>query len=79
VVDLISTSEVHVSMAIEDTFVATGGVGGKVLERVVAELKRFGTVSVHHNMAILSLVGKHMRHLVGIAGLMFTTLGEWPW
>ncbi|KAK7438071.1 Aspartokinase [Stygiomarasmius scandens] len=76
VVDLISTSEVHVSMAIEDTFVATGGVGGKVLERVVAELKRFGTVSVHHNMAILSLVGKHMRHLVGIAGLMFTTLGK---
>ena len=27
-------------------------------------------------MAILSLVGKHMRHLVGIAGRMFTTLGQ---
>lgn len=27
-------------------------------------------------MAILSLVGKQMRHLVGIAGRMFTTLGQ---
>lgn len=27
-------------------------------------------------MAILSLVGKHMRNLVGIAGRMFTTLAE---
>jgi aspartate kinase len=27
-------------------------------------------------MAILSLVGREMRHLVGIAGRMFTTLGN---
>ena len=27
-------------------------------------------------MAILSLVGKQMRNLVGIAGRMFTTLGQ---
>ncbi|KAH8101893.1 aspartate kinase [Cristinia sonorae] len=70
VVDLISTSEVHVSMAIED------GVQKKILDKVVRELRKSGTVSVHHNMAILSLVGKRMRHLVGIAGRMFTTLGN---
>ena len=34
------------------------------------------TVSVHHDMAILSLVGKQMVNLVGIAGRMFTTLGQ---
>ena len=33
-------------------------------------------VSVHHDMAILSLVGKQMVNLVGIAGRMFTTLGQ---
>jgi aspartate kinase len=27
-------------------------------------------------MAILSLVGKHMRNMVGIAGRMFSTLAE---
>lgn len=70
VVDLISTSEVHVSMAIEDER------GKKVLERVVRELRKMGTVSVSRDMAILSLVGKRMRHAVGIAGRMFTTLGN---
>ncbi|ETW75759.1 hypothetical protein HETIRDRAFT_481226 [Heterobasidion irregulare TC 32-1] len=69
VVDLISTSEVHVSMAIEDV------LDRKALARVVRELEKSGSVSVHRDMAILSLVGKQMRHLVGIAGRMFTTLG----
>ncbi|KAG5645489.1 hypothetical protein DXG03_005897 [Asterophora parasitica] len=70
VVDLISTSEVHVSMAIED------GLAKKVLDRLIKELKKNGTVSVHRNMAILSLVGKEMRNMVGIAGKMFTTLAQ---
>jgi len=70
VVDLISTSEVHVSMAIEDA------LAQKLLDRLISELKKSGTVSVHKNMAILSLVGREMRHLVGIAGRMFTTLGN---
>ncbi|KAJ7581086.1 Aspartate/glutamate/uridylate kinase [Mycena floridula] len=70
VVDLISTSEVHVSMAIEDT------LGKKMLDRLVKELKKSGSVSVHHDMAILSLVGKHMRHMVGISGRMFSTLAQ---
>ncbi|KAG6873912.1 hypothetical protein C0995_009692 [Termitomyces sp. Mi166 len=70
VVDLISTSEVHVSMAIED------GLAKKLLDRLVKELKKTGTVSMHRDMAILSLVGKEMRNMVGIAGKMFTTLAQ---
>lgn len=42
VVDLISTSEVYVSMAIED------GLDKKVLDRVVRELRKSGTVSSLH-------------------------------
>ena len=41
VVDLISTSEVHVSMAIEDGV----GLSKKVLNRLVLELEKSGTVS----------------------------------
>jgi len=70
VVDLISTSEVHISMAIED------GLSKKIEERLIKELKKTGTVSVHRDMAILSLVGKEMRNMVGIAGRMFTTLAQ---
>ncbi|KAJ7793425.1 aspartate kinase [Mycena olivaceomarginata] len=70
VVDLISTSEVHVSMAIEDA------LNKKIFERLLRELQKSGTVSVHHDMAILSLVGKHMCNMIGIAGRMFTTLAQ---
>ncbi|KAH7924381.1 aspartate kinase [Leucogyrophana mollusca] len=70
VVDLISTSEVHVSMAIEDS------LPSKIMDRLVSELRKSGTVSVHREMAILSLVGKQMRNMVGISGRMFTTLAQ---
>ncbi|KAG8923315.1 Aspartokinase [Tulasnella sp. 418] len=69
-VDLISTSEVHVSMAIENL------VGRKGIDKLVKELEKTGSVSVHTEMAILSLVGKHMKNMVGIAGRMFTSLAD---
>jgi len=70
VVDLIATSEVHVSMAIN------GSIRRAVLERITKELKAVGEVSVLRDMAILSLVGKHMARMVGVAGKMFTTLAD---
>ncbi|BGP18436.1 hypothetical protein JCM10213_001683 [Rhodosporidiobolus nylandii] len=70
VVDLISTSEVHVSMAIH------GEIRKGTIERVVRDLKVVGEVSISRDMAILSLVGKHMKNMVGTAGKMFSTLAE---
>ncbi|KAG1740515.1 Aspartate/glutamate/uridylate kinase [Suillus paluster] len=70
VVDLISTSEVHVSLAVEDNLSRT------TMERLVMELRKSGTVSVHPEMVILSLVGRQMRNLVGISGRIFTSLGQ---
>lgn len=70
-VDLISTSEVHVSLAIHSCNLQ--------LENIAAaknELEECGEVSIHSNMAILSLVGADMRQMVGIAGRMFSVLGE---
>jgi aspartate kinase len=68
VVDLISTSEVHISMALNET------TREHILRNLVEDLKRHGTVDVVRGMCILSLVGKQMKHLVGIAGKMFSTL-----
>lgn len=70
-VDLISTSEVHVSMAIQLTDSDAGN-----FEKAKAELEQYGDVSVLHDMAILSLVGADMKNMIGIAGKMFSTLGE---
>ncbi|KAJ5012779.1 Aspartate kinase FUB3 [Colletotrichum sp. SAR 10_99] len=70
-VDLISTSEVHVSMAIH-----AGNSEGGSFDRARKELEDCGDVSVLHDMAILSLVGAEMKNMIGIAGRMFSTLGE---
>ncbi|CAO3594436.1 unnamed protein product [Absidia cylindrospora] len=70
VVDLISTSEVHVSMALNAEMVASS------LDTAVNELGKLGSVDVMHNMAILSLVGRQMKSMVGIAGDLFTTLAK---
>ena len=39
-------------------------------------VKRHGAVSIHRDMAILSLVGKQMRNMVGIAGKTLSTLAD---
>jgi len=70
-VDLISTSEVHVSMAIHAASVSEAD-----LKQAADELSDCGEVSILHKMAILSLVGAEMKNMVGIAGKMFSTLGE---
>ncbi|KAF7728360.1 Aspartokinase [Apophysomyces ossiformis] len=70
VVDLISTSEVHVSMALGADMVESN------LEHARKELETLGTVDVVHDMAILSLVGKHMKNSIGLAGKMFSTLAK---
>ena len=82
-VDLISTSEVHVSLALhsDSALVSGGGEDEKKivdhdLRGAVEELKRYGTVDIMDRMAILSLVGKQMKDMTGCAGRMFSTLGE---
>jgi aspartate kinase len=70
-VDLISTSEVHVSMAIH-----SANLSDETLARVKEELEECGEVSILNKMAILSLVGAEMKNMIGIAGRMFSTLGE---
>ncbi|KAJ1963041.1 Aspartokinase [Dipsacomyces acuminosporus] len=69
-VDLISTSEVHVSMALSASVIERN------LQPAIQELSFLGTVDIMRNMAILSLVGKQMRNMVGIAGSMFQTLAK---
>ncbi|KAK9481338.1 Aspartate/glutamate/uridylate kinase [Lipomyces japonicus] len=70
VVDLISTSEVHVSMALHSE------LRDHELKDAVEELRRLGSVDLISDMTIVSLVGKQMKQLVGIAGKMFSTLAS---
>jgi aspartate kinase len=82
-VDLISTSEVNISMALHsEAPMYTGGgddeyqIVDQDLRGAIDELRSFGTVDIIPDMAIVSLVGRQMKNMVGIAGKMFSTLGE---
>ncbi|KKK19373.1 hypothetical protein P175DRAFT_0445267 [Aspergillus ochraceoroseus IBT 24754] len=82
-IDLISTSEVHVSMALHSEMPLLNGVGrdeyqiiDEDLKGALNDLQKYGAVDIIPGMAILSLVGKQMKNMVGVAGRMFTTLGE---
>ncbi len=67
VIDLISTSEVNVSLTIAN---------GHNLDAAIKELKQLGNVTVRKGIALLSLVGQGMQHTIGIAGDMFTRLAN---
>ncbi|KAG0213688.1 Aspartokinase [Mortierella sp. GBA30] len=69
-IDLISTSEVHISMALG------AAVNETEMEKALKQLRSIGTVDVTKGMAILSLVGKQMKNMVGISGRMFTTMAK---
>lgn len=82
-VDLISSSEVHVSMALhsESAMVSGGGedeyrIDNADLRGAVDDLSEFGIVDLVPDMAIVSLVGRQLKNMVGIAGKFFSVLGE---
>ncbi len=66
-VDLVSTSEVAVSLTI-DTI--------EHLDEIVADLQTFAEVGVYHHKAILCIVGEQMRYTAGVADRIFRALGS---
>ena len=66
-VDLLSTSEVSVSMTVDRT---------GHLREAVHELRRFSQVDVRRGRALVSVVGEGMIHSAGMAGRVFAALGE---
>ncbi|MEL6675667.1 MAG: aspartate kinase [Bacteroidota bacterium] len=67
VVDMVSTSEVSVSITVDK---------GQVIEEAVEEVSQFAEVRVEKDLAIVCLVGEGMREGVGIAGKVFDQLAR---
>ena len=66
-VDMLATSEVSVSLTIDNT---------RDLPAIRAEIEEFADVSVEDNQAIVSLVGDHIRRTPGVAARVFGALKE---
>ena len=82
-VDLISSSEVNVSLALHsESRLLSGGaeeemkIESESLQRAVDDLQKLGDIDLVPRMAIISLVGRQLRSMVGISGKFFSTLGE---
>ena len=65
--DLVSTSEVSVSVALDSSHEVTA---------LVQDLKKLGEVEVENGKAVICLVGKHIRGRAGIAAKVFQTVAE---
>lgn len=66
-VDVVTTSEVSVSLSLDDT---------TSLPAIVEELERLGSVSVEGKRAILCIVGEGLRSTPGIAARIFSTISH---
>jgi aspartate kinase len=66
-VDMVSTSEVSVSLTIDQV---------EHLPEILRDLKEFADVSVDENQTIICLVGDNIRHTPGVAARIFRALGS---
>lgn len=66
-VDVVTTSEVSVSLSLDDT---------TALPAIVEELERLGSVSIEGKRAILCIVGEGLRSTPGIAARIFSTISD---
>jgi aspartate kinase len=67
VVDVVTTSEVSVSLTLDNT---------DALEAVVADLERIGTVEIDRDQAIICLVGSGLRQTAGVAAQIFSAIAD---
>lgn len=67
IVDVVTTSEVSVSMSVDDA---------SALAEIATELKPFAAVQVEPRRAIVCVVGEGLRHTPGIAGRIFATISD---
>lgn len=67
VIDVVTTSEVSVSLSLDD---------GSALPAIVEELEQLGTVRVETGRAIICVVGEGLRGTPGIAAQVFSTISD---
>ena len=67
VVDVVTTSEVSVSLSLDDD---------SSLPAIIAELEQLGTVRVEKGRAIICVVGEGLRGTPGIAARVFSTISD---
>jgi len=66
-IDMVSTSEVSISMTLDSD---------EKLALIEEDLKEFADIKIEREKALICMVGEGMKHKPGIAGKMFSTIGD---
>lgn len=66
-VDMVATSEVSVSMTLDDA---------RNLDRIVADLRLLGEVRVERNQALICLAGENLKFTPGVAARIFSSIEQ---
>lgn len=66
-VDMVSTSEVSVSITLDDT---------RNLDEIIPEIAKLGDVSVERDQAMVSLVGEGLKFIPGVASRIFSSIDK---
>lgn len=66
-IDMLATSEVSVSMTLDDT---------RHLDAIVAELQSLGEVSVERDQALICVVGENLKFTPGVAARIFSSIEQ---
>jgi aspartate kinase len=67
IIDIVTTSEVSVSLSLEDT---------SRLEEIIRDLRPIAAVKVESGLAVVCIVGEELRYTSGIAARIFSTLWD---
>ena len=67
VIDVVTTSEVSVSLTLDNT---------DALENIVKDLQRIGTVEIEPNQAVVCVVGSGLRDTSGVAAQLFAAISD---
>ncbi|WP_417335119.1 lysine-sensitive aspartokinase 3 [Halobacteriovorax marinus] len=67
-VDSITTSEISVSLTIEDSTLLN--------KKLIAELETLATVKIEEKLCLVSLIGNNINHTAGLATRIFNSLGD---
>ena len=67
IIDIVTTSEVSVSLSLEDT---------SKVDEIIRDLRPIAAVKVEPDLAVVCIVGEELRYTSGIAARIFSTLGD---
>ncbi|HEX8632968.1 MAG TPA: lysine-sensitive aspartokinase 3 [Pyrinomonadaceae bacterium] len=67
IIDIVTTSEVSVSLSLEDT---------SKVDEIIRDLRPIAAVKVESDLAVVCIVGEELRYTSGIAARIFSTLGD---